>query len=45
MIATEAHGKKTEKTYLWHLFFRVLPWLLNKSGIQLYIIQHTLLSG
>jgi hypothetical protein len=48
MIATGAHGKKTKNKYLKILFsvsFRVLLWLLNKSGVQLKTVQHALFSG
>jgi hypothetical protein len=44
----DCHGstrKNTEKSILWYLFFRVFPWLLNKFGVQLKMVQHTLLSG
>jgi hypothetical protein len=40
MIAMEAHGRINAIKY----FFRVLPWQLNKSGVQLKLVQHTLLS-
>ena len=48
MIATEAHGKTRKNKYhkiLFSVSFRVLPWLLDKSGTQLNIVQHTSLPG
>jgi hypothetical protein len=47
MIATEAHGKTRKKVFYGiysSVFFRVLPWLLNKLGAQLNMAQHTSLS-
>jgi hypothetical protein len=43
MIATEAHGKTRKNKchkILFSVSFRVLPWLLDKSGAQLNIRHH-----